>query len=106
MCQPVGSRSSLGGLSGGAAPAAIAWADPAARAALLQELVADSATCQAWYTGTRAGTESLQQAVVLLATVTTQDTEPAPRGANGPFPRPKSHDSKDVVTPRRCRWRY
>jgi len=59
---------------------AIAWADPAARAALLQQLVADSATCQAWYTGARAGTESLQQAVALLTTVTTQDTEPDPDG--------------------------
>lgn len=59
---------------------AIAWAEAAARYALLQQLVADSTTTQAWYTGARAGSTSLQQAVALLATVTTQDTEPDPAG--------------------------
>ena len=60
---------------------AIAWADAAARYALLQQLVGDSTTVQAWYTGARAGSPSLQQAVALLATVTTQDTEADPAGA-------------------------
>ena len=59
---------------------AIPWADPAARQALLQELVADSRACGAWYTGARAGSESLQQAVQLLVTVTEQDLEPDPDG--------------------------
>jgi transposase len=59
---------------------AIPWADPAARQALLQELVTDGRTCGAWYTGARAGSESLQQAVQLLATVTEQDIEPDPNG--------------------------
>ncbi len=59
---------------------AIAWADAAARYALLQQLVGDSTVVQAWYTGDRVGSASLQQAVTLLATVTTQDTEPDPAG--------------------------
>ena len=59
---------------------AIAWADATARQALLQELVADGRTCGAWYTGARAGSESLQQAVQLLVTVTEQDLEPDPDG--------------------------
>jgi hypothetical protein len=59
---------------------AIAWAEAPARYALLQQLVGDSTLVQAWYTGDRAGAPSLQQAVALLATVTTQDTEPDPAG--------------------------
>ena len=60
---------------------AIRWADPAARHALLQDLVADGRTCIGWFTEARAGSESLQQAVQLLATVTEQDLEPDPDGS-------------------------
>ncbi len=59
---------------------AIAWADAAARYALRQQLVGDSTVVPAWYTGDRVGSPSLQQAVALLATVTTQDTEADPAG--------------------------
>ncbi len=40
----------------------------------------DSTVVPAWYTGDRVGSPSLQQAVALLAAVTTQDTEPDPAG--------------------------